>query len=110
MGGRVFDSDDSKLSSPPPDAKKPNPSPAEVTKPKDVPTTSPSITESKELNDANNKTSPGDKGKLKVENQTQPKTFDSKSCKGNSICNDQEKTMIACIQDFDNGKTVSPCR
>ncbi|XP_024982299.1 dentin sialophosphoprotein-like isoform X2 [Cynara cardunculus var. scolymus] len=104
---------DTPLSSPPPDEKKQNPSP--VTKPKDAPTTNSSDDESKGMNDANTKASSensSDKtqdkgkshdGKEKVENQTQLKTFASKYCKGNPFCSDQEKTMIACIQDIENG-------
>ncbi|KAI3677766.1 hypothetical protein L6452_37035 [Arctium lappa] len=104
---------DSLLSSPPPDEKKQNPSP--VTKPKDAPTTDPSDDESKGMNDASTNTSSEnssdktqDKGKShdekeKVENQMQLKTFASKHCKGNPFCSDQEKTMIACIQDIENG-------
>ncbi|XP_071716640.1 uncharacterized protein [Rutidosis leptorrhynchoides] len=102
-------------SSPPPDDKKLNISPDAKTKPKDTPNTTPSNVDSKGLNDANNKTGSeisngkipdngkSQGGKVKVENEKQSETFASKSCKGNSICSDQKKSIIACIEDFESG-------
>ncbi|KAL7583064.1 uncharacterized protein LOC111898209 isoform X1 [Lactuca sativa] len=94
--------------------KKLNPSPTETTKPVDSPNTNPSNVDSKGLNDDKtkiNSENPPDKtvekekgkdGKEKAETQTQMETFATKSCNGNPVCTDQGKTMIACIQDFEN--------
>lgn len=95
--------------------KKPNPPPVEATKPDDSPNTNPSNVESEGLNDAKTKTNSEDSsdkkvdkeksqdGKEKVETQTQLEKFASQNCKGNPVCTDQGKTMMACIQDFENG-------
>lgn len=93
-------------SSSPPEDKKPNPSPDEATKPKRDTTTSPSDVESKGLNDINTQKASensGDKKLDKGKSQDGEEKVESKSCKGNPICNDQKKTMIACIQGFENG-------
>lgn len=98
-----------------PNDKKSNPSPIEPTKPEDVPNTNPSNGESKGSNDPNTKTTPENStdkkvdkeksqdAKKKVDSQTRLETFARQNCKGNSVCTDQEKTMVACIQEFDNG-------
>ncbi|KAL4557770.1 hypothetical protein LXL04_035959 [Taraxacum kok-saghyz] len=96
--------------------KKLNPPPVEPsTKPDDIPNTNPSNVEAKDLNDDNTKTNPenstdkkvdkekSEDVKQKVEAETLLETFSNKSCKGNPVCTDQEKTMIACIQDFESG-------
>ncbi|KAM0001542.1 hypothetical protein Hdeb2414_s0370g00878611 [Helianthus debilis subsp. tardiflorus] len=78
-------------SSPPPPDKTGDLTPVGAPKPKDKPATNSSDSGDKKLDAGKN-----EEGKSS-------KTFVSESCKGNMICNDKGKTIMACVQDFENG-------
>ncbi|KAI7745094.1 hypothetical protein M8C21_017794 [Ambrosia artemisiifolia] len=82
---------DSALSSPPPPNKTGDLSTGGTPKPKDEPVTN-------SLDSGDKKLDAG-----KTEEGRGVKTFSSERCKGKPVCNDQGKTIMACVEDFENG-------
>lgn len=99
--------------SPPPPGKTPDLPPVGAPKLKDKTVANASNVESNGLNDANTEKGSESSGDKKLDpGRSQDgkvlETFARENCKTNSVCNDQGKTIMACAQDFENGKSVSP--
>ncbi|KAK9067780.1 hypothetical protein SSX86_011891 [Deinandra increscens subsp. villosa] len=90
-------------SSPPPFDKTLNLSHVEAPKPKDTQIANPSVLVSKGLNDASAKNGSESSSDKKLDKGEGSKRFASEYCKGNPICSDQGKSMMACVQEFENG-------